>query len=294
MRISTGYQFDSYSRDIRRTQSAFFEAQQQVTTGRRINKPSDDPLGTSLSLNMRTLRGNIEQYRENIKTAKGILGYTETALTESSTLTRRAYQLAVQAANGATGQEGREAMVSEINQLQQRVLNLANSRGPSGQYLFAGQRNDQPPFTIGMAGIVYNGDANNVVVETDPVNTMVVNTQGNPLYTNLYNQLETLKTNLMGGNVSAISGIDIANLQASQQAFDQARGAVGAKIRTIDDLTSHYDRRTDELTNGISDVEEVDYSEAILKYKQAEAAYTGALTVASQGFRQSLMDFIRG
>jgi len=69
---------------------------------------------------------------------------------------------------------------------------------------------------------------------------------------------------------------------------------VGARLRTVDDLTERYIRMSDEFTKHISDVEEVDVDQAIMQYRLAETAYTAALQVASQGFRLSLMDFIRG
>jgi flagellar hook-associated protein 3 FlgL len=294
MRISTGYQFDSYANDIRVTQERMFRFEQQVSSGKQLNRPSDDPVGAARSLTMRSLRTGIQQYQSNLETAKGTLGYTENALTDANNLMQRAYQLAIAGASSSTDQVARNAMASEIGTIQTRLVELANSRGPTGAFLFAGQKTDTKPYSVAGSTITYSGDANSVVIESSPTDTMAVSTPGEPMFSDAFNRLETLKTNLASGNVGALTGASIPEMQGSMQSLLAARGTVGAKLRTVDDLTSQYTRRVDDLTKGISDVEDVDISQAILNYQLAQAAYQGALTVASKGFQTSLMDFIRG
>jgi flagellar hook-associated protein 3 FlgL len=292
MRISTAYQFETYSRDIASTQGRYLEAQRQVSSGKRVHNPSDDPIGTHKLLSTKALKSNIEQYGKNLQTAKSFLGFSELALEESSNLTKRAYELAVRGANGSTDQPGREAIVREIEEMQRRVVDLGNSRGPNGQYIFGGHQTGSRPFTIGPGGIVFSGDDNDLFSEIGPGETMVVNTKGEAIFRDLYDKLEALKNNLSGANVGAISGVDIPALQAAQRSIDQARGTIGVKLRTVENQHSHYVRRNDELVKEITDIEDVDLSDAILSYRLAETAYSAALSVASQGFRLSLMDFI--
>lgn len=294
MRISTNYQFGAYQSDISATQQRLFEASEQVSSGKRINRPSDDPFGTVRSVSMRSIKASITQYQSNLNTAKGALGYAESSLSEVNTLAGRAYQLAVSGANGATDQKGRDAMAAEIGQLQSRLVDLANSKDASGSYQFAGQKIDTKPYTLIGSTLTYNGDANSQKAEVGPGDMMNISTPGEPLVTDLYNRLEALKNNLTGGTVSAISGTDIAAIQNSMDAISNLRGGIGSKLKTIDDLGAQMTRRSDDLTTSISDVEDVDITDAMVKYQQANQAYSAALTVASQGFRLSLMDFIQG
>lgn len=113
------------------------------------------------------------------------------------------------------------------------------------------------------------------------------------MISDMYNRLETLKNDLTGGQVGAISGVDIANIQGSLDAISATRGDVGARMQTVQSLVSQWQTRSDDLTKNISDVEDVDMSAAMVQYQQANQAYTAALTVAGQGFRLSLMDFIK-
>lgn len=294
MRISTAYQFETYNSDIRAALERMNAAGRQVTTGKRLEKPSDDPLGTSRVLTMRSYRAATEQYSENLNVAKGVLSYSEEAMGSLHGSVQRAYALAVQGANASTDQAGRNAMAQEISDIQSRLVQIGNTRGPSGQYIFAGQDNGSAPYSAAGATITFNGDTNPVLIEASPGETIQVNTIGEPMFTDTYNKLETLKNNLLGGNVGAISGVSINDMQTAMASVNAQRGQVGAKLRQVQEYTDQYTRRVDDLTSGIADIEEVDVSEAIMNYQLAQSAYEAALTVASKGYQLSLMDFIQG
>lgn len=294
MRISTAYQYDSYTRDVNRAQQSYVSAQKLAASGIRVNRPSDDPSAMSAIVSMKSLRRGIEQYGKNLNTAKAVLGFTEDALSEAHRIMRRGYELALRGANTPTDQAGREAMAKEIGEMQRRLVALANSIGPSKEFIFAGQAVKTTPFTVSGTTLQYNGDNAVRVVETGPGQVMVIGTSGDPMFREAYDRLETLRNHLMSGNAGAISGESVTQMQQSMNAFNDARGTVGARLQSIEEASNHHARRADELTARISDEQEVDMAEAIVRLKTAETAYTAALTVASQGYRLSLMDFIRG
>jgi flagellar hook-associated protein 3 FlgL len=293
MRIATNYQYDTFQFDIANATERLSKVSRELSTGKKITQPSDDPFGVGQTINMRSLQAGMEQYSTNLKMAKGTLGYTDSTASDMSDLMKRAYSLAVSGASSTTDQTGRNAMASEIASIQTRLLDLANTKGPNGNYLFAGQKSTTKPYTLVGTTLTFNGDTNKVVVEAGPGEMMTINTPGEPMISDMYNRLETLKNDLTGGQVGAISGVDIANMQSSLDAINSVRGDVGSRMRSIDDLTSQWQRRSDDLTTNISDVEDVDMAEAALRYQQAQQAYSAALTVAGQGFRLSLMDFIK-
>jgi flagellar hook-associated protein 3 FlgL len=292
MRISTAYKYDSLQFDIQNAAERLATITQQVATGKRINQPSDDPVGVGQSLNMRSLQAGMTQYQSNLNSAKGTLGYVDNTASDITDLLNQANQLAVSGASSTTDQNGRNAMASQIATLQSRLIDLGNTKGPDGSYLFAGQKTSTKPYTLNGSTLVFNGDTNPIHVETGPGETIQSNASGEPMISTMYNQLETLKNDLSGGQVGAVSGIDLANIQGSLNTVLSLRGDVGARMQTIQDMTSQWQRRSDELTKNISDVEDIDMSEAMVKYQQANQAYTAALTVAGQGLRLSLLDFI--
>lgn len=294
LRVSTSYQYGSYTRNIANAQQRYLQAQDHIGTGKRIHNPSDDPVGTASIVNMRSMKAASERYQKNISHGEDLLKTAESSFDDVTTLMRRAYQLAVQGANGATDQQGREAMVTEIVEIQKRLVDLGNTRGPNNEFVFSGQAVDTKPFTTAPPTLTYNGDANSMVVETAPGETMAVSVRADTLFVGAFDALESLKNNLQGGNTGAISGVDIQAMQNSLDAFAKERGKIGSKLQQLSDLDGDYQRRIDDFTQGISDVEDVDMAEAIMEYQLAETAYTAALNVASQGFRLSLMDFIQG
>jgi flagellar hook-associated protein 3 FlgL len=294
MRISSGYQFDSYTRSVSDAQRKLVESQNRAMTGKRISKPSDDPTGAAATVRMGALKQSLEQYRSNSTAARGVLGSTENALSGVADLAKRAYELAVRGSNSTVNAEGRAAMAAEAAEMQRRLVDLGNSKDPVGGYLFAGQRNDQPAFEVGVNGLVFKGDGNARMAEVAADQTVVVSTPGTPLLTDLYARLETLRKGLADGDTSQISATSIPDMQKSIDALSLERAGVGTRLNTLKDVESQHLRREDELTGRISDVEEVDMTQAIMDYRLAESAYEAALNVASQGFRLSLMDFIRG
>jgi len=293
MRISTSYLYESYTRDIQTSQARYVQAQQRVSTGKQLTNFSDDPGAMRSVLNMKGLSSQISQYSQNLSKATSFLGFSENALADTNTVLNRAYSLAVQSANTATTQEQRLAMASEVGDLQTKLIQLANGKSATGDFLFGGQVTDRPPVTVTPTGIAYNGDTNPITVEASATDAVQINTPGSPLFTDAYNRLDSLKRALEAGSTSQIADVSIGELQSSQRQVNLARGTIGARSNQIKDLKTQNDRRVADLTNRASDLEDVDAAQAIMDLKTAETTYQAALQVASQGFKLSLMDFIR-
>lgn len=292
MRVSTAYQYETFSRTIRDAQARYVAAQRVATTGKRLETPSDDPFGTSVSLSARAVRSAVEQYDKNLVNARGVLGLSENAISGVNDLLREGYTMAVRAAQTTVDQEGRNGMAAQVAELQRRLVALGNSRGPAGEYLFGGQKNDVAPFSVTNGVLSFAGDNNSVLVETGPGVTMAVSTPGEQLFKGAYEKLESLRQNLLSGATAATEG-DIQPLQDQMTAVRSQLAEIGARMRSVSTLKTDNARRLDHLAIQISDVEDVDMAEAIVALKQAENAYTAALQVGSQGFNLSLMDFIR-
>lgn len=294
MRVTSGYQFDVYSRNIRDAQAKYFLAQEQVMTGKRFNRVSEDPVAALTSLNTKTLRSRMEQLDKNLLVAKEYAGTNESVLSEVNTALQRAYALAIQGASDATTQESREAMANEIAAIQQRMVDLGNTQGVNGKYMYAGQASGTKPFSAGGGTLTFNGDTLPINVEVRPGETMRANLENaDVLFGDVYSTLENLRNDLLGGDIGAISDQDIAAVRSSLDQVGIARGSNGTKLNEIERLKNENGRRIDDLTKTVSDNEDVDLADAITKMQMAETAYTAALQVASQGFRLSLMDFMR-
>lgn len=266
-------------------------AQNQVLTGKRINILSEDPLGGSFALNARRLRTSLEQYSTNLGIADDNLKHSESALSESGDLIKQAQAIAVRAATSLNNADANNAMIGDLRTIQSRLISIGNQKNGYDKFLFSGQLTDTQPFTVAPPTVNFNGDANDRTIETGPNEFLKVNS-GGQMFKDAFDAIENLKNSIGSGAVGTISGVDIDALKQVATTFVEARADIGTRMQQVDALKSSFERRNDDLTNQISDVEEIDMSEAVTNYKQAELAYQAALQVTSKGFSLSLMDYL--
>lgn len=293
MRISSQYQFHVGNERIGNAQRALFEAQRRVTTGKRVETMSDDPAIAAQGIELRRASARAEQYRANIASANAELGLSEQALGEVTTVLRRANELAVKGSNGLNDQATRDGLLAELKGIEDRLLNLANSKGSKDQYLFAGRNSGTKPFEATETGVVYHGDDGRILVEVAPGETEAANVAARTQLTQAFEALTEIRQALESGDAKRLGETGLQQVQAAIQGVVSLRGDVGASMRGLDATAAHHQRRIDQFAKTISDSEDVDLSVAITEFQAAEVAYTAALQVMSRSFGSSLMDFIR-
>ena len=138
--------------------SSLVDSNLQASSQKRINKPSDDAVGMTRVLNYRTSLESINQYSKNVKTASGWLNLADNTLLSVSTQLTRATELAEQAATGTMSSENREQVSYELRQVYEQLIQLANTKY-SDNYIFAGHKNDEPPFKKALSAMSGNDGA---------------------------------------------------------------------------------------------------------------------------------------
>ena len=292
MRISTAYRFDYFSSTVSNSSAAMFDAQQKISTGKQISSPADDPTGTSLSVRARDIRTTLSQYSSNISNAKLMLGTSDNTLSSFTNMLNSAKTLALRGANGTNSADSMAALGSSVTQMMSTIVNLGNTQTADGQYIFAGQNTQTAPFSVTNGQISYSGDSNSIKTEVAPGTTIAPNTDASKLIPDIYKALQDLQSNLSSNNPGAISNTSLKTLDDLIQRVNLARGDIGSKTQTLTSLSDQHQRRSDELSQAISNVEDIDMTKAISDYQQANTAYQAALTVSSQGSKLSLMDFM--
>jgi len=139
----------------------------QLSTGKRINQPSDDPVGAARALDLSHLTADVTQYQRNITTANARLGLEDQTLSNVSGVLGRVRTLLLQAANGSQTDETRGDIAAEMVQLRQQLLGQANSKDGQGDYIFAGNRTGTAPFAS-QNGVSYLGDDGQRMVAAGP------------------------------------------------------------------------------------------------------------------------------
>lgn len=158
MRISTSSAFQRGVSMMQQLQSALDRTQQQISSGRRLLAPSDDPIASARSIELRETLGRIEQFERNGEIARNRLSYEESALVSINDVLQRVRELALQANNDSQSNEARNLIAVELNDRVDELVAIANQRDGNGRFLFAGHRDGIRPVSTAGGNFSYNGD----------------------------------------------------------------------------------------------------------------------------------------
>ena len=158
MRISTLSLQQQAVSAILDQQSRLGRTQLEIATGQRIQSPSDDPIGTTRALELEQLASRLEQFQTNANLLVNRLSLEESTLTQVGDVLQRIRELTIQANNDTLSQENRRLAGSEVRELADELLSLANARNGQGEYLFSGYRTNTQAFSRSATGVSYNGD----------------------------------------------------------------------------------------------------------------------------------------
>lgn len=317
VRLSGLSSFLLFSQAMAARNNEIFKASEQLSTNKRLNRPSDDPGGMQLAMSFKQGLDKTNQYLRNIENADKTLQQTATVLTSVKDLLNQAHTLAVQGNNGTMDANSRVALANQIQQLQQELLSLSNS-DINGQYIFNGYKTNSQPFSLDsdMPG----GTPSNPVVtlavqaalstsllavQLDDNTTMTVQVRGDqtflgdgtPATVNLFQTLENLEAALRSGDtvVTSPTGIPQAmdDLTAGIQQVVNQIAAIGAKQNRLVDSRTQLQNQRETLMSFVSDVEDVDAADAVLQFQKAQTALQATIGSAQAVLNlPSLMDFI--
>jgi len=186
VRISTSWQYQQSVNNMQNQQSALDKAQNQVSTGLRINVASDDPAGAGQVVSLSHTMASNTQYSTNINAATTSLNTEASALTAINSALDSAQTLAKQAINGTMSASNRQAIASQLQQIHDQLVELANSTDGNGNALFAGTSTVKTPFQIGGTGAVtYLGNSAQQATSVGIGLTMVTSDPGSAIFMNV-------------------------------------------------------------------------------------------------------------
>ena len=159
VRLSFLQNFNQGLRGMLNLQSQLAKTQNQVSTGKRVVTPADDPVASARILQVNQDQSRIGQYVKNADYTENRLSLEETQLDAVMNILIRTRELTIQAGNGTLGQSERQALASELSVRLDELFDLANTRDSNGEFIFAGFQGSVPPFSVDQAGnYVYQGD----------------------------------------------------------------------------------------------------------------------------------------
>jgi flagellar hook-associated protein 3 FlgL len=299
MRITEGIIAGRNLADLQRANSAVAKASQQVSTGNRILRPSDDPQGTQQALRLRADLAATGKYMDTANAAQGWAQATDDALSGINDVMQKAREVLVQGGNDTMSQKDRNDLATQIDQLIKQAKASGNATY-DGQFIFAGQKTDAAPYDPD-GGDAYAGDTGAIVRTIGPgVSVQLNGTSGSVLGNGTDGKalkvLSDIATHLRGGtaaDANALRTTDLKAIDASMEAVSTARAEAGALSNR---LTTAVNRLTDVQTSTEkvrSGVEYVDLAEAISQLSSQQAVYQAALQATGSSLSQrTLMDFL--
>ncbi|MCP5158875.1 MAG: flagellar hook-associated protein FlgL [Gammaproteobacteria bacterium] len=201
MRISTHTIYRQGVKPINSHLSNLAKVQEQISSGLKILKPSDDPTSSARLMELHKQLKLNEQYGRNITIANGRQGIEETTIAEVSNILQRARELTIQANNAALTSENRQAIALEVRQLREQLLDTANIRDADGAFLFAGFKEQTQPFSNTAGGdVVYNGDQGQRSLQIGPSRQIASSDAGDDVFMFIRNGNGEFRTDLIADN----------------------------------------------------------------------------------------------
>ena len=267
--------------------------QEQLETGRKLNRASDDPAGTTTALRVRTAQAEQGQYIRNAEDGKSWLSSIDSTLAGVVAQLQRANVLALAGANdGAMSQPAADALAIEVDQIRSSILQQANA-DYLGRPVFGGTTTGSQAFDasgnyVGDGGSVMRRVGPDVMVRVDSDGRSVFGADGDNVFTHLAALSSALTT---GSNDDIQMAIDAIQRDITRVSGAQAdEGARANRLQQASDLATQAHL---QLRASLSDVEDVDLAEATINVQQAEVAYKAALASTSKTIQPSLLDFLR-
>ncbi|AUU84956.1 MULTISPECIES: flagellar hook-associated protein FlgL [Leclercia] len=296
MRISTQMMYQQNMRGITDSQSKWLSYGEQMSTGKRVNRPSDDPIAASQAVVLSQAQAQNSQYTLARSFASQRVGLEESVLGQVTTALQSAQDKIVYAGNGSLSDNDRSSIATDLQGIRDQLLNLANSTDGNGRYIFAGYKTDAPAFD--QATGKYDGGDTPIRQQVDSARNMQISHTGlevfesftsnaapepdgsapeKNLFKILDNVIAALKTPVSGdqGKSDQLTlDIDKANrgLRNSLDNVLTVRADLGTKLTELDALDTLGSDRALGQTQQMSDLVDVDWNSAISSYVMQQAA----------------------
>lgn len=294
---------DRVLNDLTLQQRRILRLQEQLSTGRIVNRPSDNSLATRRAVDARAEIARNEQYLTNISNLGPGLRETETGLTTLVDIVQRTRELTLQGASGTNAQLQRDQIAIEVNQLLESTLVEGNHFG-NGRYIFGGTVTQTNPFVAArdangeITSVAYAGNATTVQQEIQDGILVAGNEPGSRVFTaagaggvDVFQTLIDIRANLRAGDTNALDTrlTELSNAQ-DQVLISVAR--VGATQNRLERVDSNLRDINLQLLAVISDNIDADYAETIVELNAQTNALEASLNAGARVIQPSLLNFL--
>jgi flagellar hook-associated protein 3 FlgL len=295
---------DSLARYLTAQNEALYERQTIIASQKRINRPSDDPIGMGKVLDYRQTLSSIEQYGTNILSGQKRLEITEITLDLVDELLQGVRAIALSESGGTT--ESRQLTAGEVKNMFDQVMDLANSK-LNGNYMFSGYQTQTAPFsrddtlatTFDQFTVTYNGDVGDARFIVAHNTEITIDTDGRPLFQNaaggginIFDAMRDLIVALETDDTVAISAqADL--IDHGRKQINNLRAANAPVLYQLEISENHWQNYKPKIQELVAREEEVDITQAVVELQSIELAYQTTLATTARITQQGLIDFLK-
>lgn len=293
MRVSEQMIYNSLIDYMQKNTDALLQPQQEIASGKKINRPSDDPLGFTKVVSLNAMKGKLNQYLRNQDVAQSFMEATNSALDQASKILSDIKSVALNAASGLTPQ----SQQYDSNLLAGNMTSLLEVANTSfqGEYLFGGFKNGALPYNS--AG-VYQGDGGQIMTEIGPGATVQRNLPGQDVFgtalggVDIFATIQALQTAINSNNPAGIQAA-LAPLDTAQQQILNAQGIQAARVVSLDSTRDYVKSLSATTANLLSQTQSVDMNTAITQLNQQMTSLQAVQAMASKVMNLNLVNFLK-
>lgn len=307
MRVTNRMLATTVLTNIQANLERLMKLQNQMSSGKLVSRPSDNPMALSRIMSLRTALAEQEQYTRNMEDAMGFLDASEGALAKFTDTMQRVRELAIYGASGTLSDADRKALAEEVDQLIDELVQTGNAVYAS-QFLFAGQKTTTQPLERlkNQDTVVYNGNTSALVWEVAPGVTMEISIAGSEIFdvdpnfatdptkneSQLFKTLFEIKKALQDGDTQKLGGLLLGAVDGYIDNILQLRAVYGAKSNRLRLAVDRNFESKIKMTELLSRLEDVDLAKMAMEYSIQEYVYQAALATGAKVIQPSLVNFL--
>ncbi len=297
MRVNPNFNA-SVLQDIQQSDASLQTAFQQVSTGQKVNLPSDNPAAAAAELQLQAESANVDQYTTNSDSALSQAQLGDSVLTSVVSLLNKAITLGTEGANGTSSSTERATISTQVQGLLSNVVSLANTNF-QGISIFGGTASNEAAFTAdptSSTGYTYTGNSNINKIQVGDSLTVQANIPGSTLFTNsnssVLGALSTLSTALTSGS-SADIGTATAAVTTALNYVTQQHVVYGNTVNQLTSQETYLSQEKVTLTSRATSLVGIDTATAAENLSQAETQNSAVFAAAAKVLQNSLLNYLK-
>jgi len=301
MRITNNVVTRNFINNMSKDLSQVTKAQEQLSSGKVISKPSDNPTLASKIMNLDNSIKENEQYSKTIDSSMNWINTADGSLSNAADTLQRVRELVVSGANGTLTDSDRAASAEEVSTLSQQLADELNTKF-DGRYIFGGQKTTEAPFAVNNGVLEYKGDSNNISREIAANVTVPIPSDGGQLTNttgtsstdngNLGKLLSSIVTALKNGDTGALSGSILGDLDIHIGNVVNFRSKMGAVYNRLDAAGQRNATENTSMTELLSNSEDIDVAAKTVEYNSMSTVYQSCLSAGAKLLKTSLLDYL--